>query len=86
MNQSTIERLAAEWETIQHTKFWEAFVEKIQEKRALESRFCEVNTEVVRNQGAIQVLDYILGRGETQLPLAERILEELRQKSKEVKS
>lgn len=75
------ERIAAEWSTISETKFWELFVSEIQKRRDVESRACETNKEPTKNQGACEALDYILGRGKDYLPLPERLLDELRQKS-----
>ena len=77
------ERISAEYQQVSDTLFWKVFIGEIQKRRDMESRFCEVNSEVTRNQGAISALDYILGRGESNPPLAERLLDELR-KSKEV--
>jgi hypothetical protein len=79
---NSFERVAAEYEQIKSTMFWDMFIGELQKKRAMESRFCEVNENVIRNQGAIMALDYIIGRGESAPPLAERLLDELRQKSK----
>jgi hypothetical protein len=78
MNLSKIERISAEWESIKETAFWGLFVAKIKERRDTESRFCEVNAEVAKSQGALLALDFVLGRGLNQPPLAERLLDELR--------
>ena len=75
------ERIAAEYESIRLTKFWEVYIEKIREKRAVESRACETNKEPERNQGACEALDFVIGRGKDYQPLPERILVELRSKS-----
>ena len=77
------ERISAEYQQVMDTLFWKTFIGEIRKRRDMESRFCEVNSEVARNQGALMALDYILGRGESNPPLAERLLDELR-KSKEV--
>ena len=75
----TFERLAAEWETIQATEFWKLHSEKIAEKRAADSRACETKDIVARYQGAVEMADFVLGRGAYK-PLAERILDELSNK------
>ena len=73
------DRVEAEWETIKLSDFWKLYQEKIAEKRAVDSRACETKEVVTRYQGAVEMADFILGRGQYK-PLAERILDELANK------
>jgi hypothetical protein len=79
---NSFERVVAEWETIKDSQFWAEFIGRIMNMRALASRDCEQLEDSRKSQGAVKVLDDIIGRGENKPPLAERLLEELRQKSK----
>ena len=70
------DRILAESSTVTATEFWKLYHQKISEKRATDSRACETKDIVTRYQGAVEMADFILGRGEYK-PLAERILDEL---------
>jgi hypothetical protein len=73
------DRILAESSTVTATEFWKLYHQKISEKRATDSRACETKDIVTRYQGAVEMADFILGRGEYK-PLAERILDELQNK------
>jgi hypothetical protein len=73
------DRILAESSTVTETEFWKYYHQKISEKRATDSRACETKDIVTRYQGAVEMADFILGRGEYK-PLAERILDELQNK------
>jgi hypothetical protein len=74
------DRILAESSTVLATEFWKLYHQKISEKRATDSRACETKDIVTRYQGAVEMADFILGRGEYKKPLAERILDELENK------
>ena len=76
---SKYDRIAGEFETIRLTEFWKEYHDRISNKRAADSRACETKEVVARHQGAVEMADFILGRGDYK-PLADRILEELTQK------
>jgi hypothetical protein len=74
------ERIAAEWETIQSTEFWKEYHRRISALMDTAQNKCETDDVVARSQGELRAYRYILGKGDTQKPLAERILIELSQK------
>jgi len=76
---SKYDQIAGELETIRLTEFWKLYHEKIATKRMTDSRACETKEVVSRHQGAVEMADFILGRGEYK-PLADRILDELSNK------
>jgi len=72
-----VNKLSAEFSTISETDFWKLYHQKISEKRAADSRACEMKEVVAKYQGSLEMADFILGRGKEYKPLAERIMDEL---------
>jgi len=75
---NTYERISSEYQQIQSTDFWKMFVKMIQERRSAVSRICETNEVVTKFQGELEGLDFVIGRGKEKHPLAERLLDDLR--------
>lgn len=74
------ERLLAEYESIKLTDFWRVYHDELGKQLDLYRSKCEDDENVARSQGSVRAYRYILGRGKEYKPLAERILDELRNK------
>jgi hypothetical protein len=55
-------KISAEWESISESEFWKAFVAELQKKRDRYSTNCETKEDNRRDQGAVAVIDEIIGR------------------------
>jgi len=73
-------QILAEWETISVSQFWRAYTDALKAKRALLSRKCETEKDPREYQGAIELMDFILGRNEDPGMVA-KLLDALRKKS-----